>query len=85
MRVSLVSVPVQDPLKAHEIYTQKLGFKSKEFDPDNKLAIVVSATVPDGVAVLLEPCKGSFLESYQESAYSANLPIMALKAGVPHI
>jgi len=74
-----VSVPVQDPTKAHEIYTKKLGFKTKEFDPGASLAIVVSADEPDGAAILLEPCRGNFAESYQKSAFKANLPIMALK------
>ena len=78
MKVVLVSIPVQDPIKAHEIYTSKLGFISKEFDPDASLAIVVSADDPDGAAILLEPCQGTFAESYQKSAFEANLPIMAL-------
>jgi len=79
LKVSLVSVPVQDPIAAHEIYTTKLGFKSKEFDPDASLAIVVSVNDPEGTAILLEPCKGSFAESYQKSAFEANLPIMGLE------
>ena len=78
MKISLVSVPVQDPIEAHEIYTTKLGFQSKEFDPDASLAIVVSANDPEGTAILLEPCKGSFAESYQKSAFKENLPIMGL-------
>lgn len=80
MKISLVSVPVQDPLEAHEIYTTKLGFVSKEYDPDAQLAIVVSAEDPQGTAILLEPCKGNFAESYQKSAFAANLPIMGLEA-----
>ena len=80
MKVSLVSIPVQNPIEAHEIYTSKLGFISKEFDPGASLAIVVSADDPDGVAILLEPCKGSFAEDYQQSAFKANLPIMVLEA-----
>lgn len=80
MKVSLVSIPVQDPISAHEIYTLKLGFVSKDFDPDASLAIVVSANDPHGVAILLEPCKGNFAEKYQKSAFEANLPIMALES-----
>ena len=76
LKVSLVSIPVQDPIKAHEIYTSKLGFISKEFDSDASLAIVVSAEDPDGTAILLEPCQGNFAEYYQKSAFEANLPIM---------
>ncbi len=76
MKLSLVSIPVQDPVKAHEIYTKKLGFVSKEFDAGAQLAIVVSAEDPAGTAMLLEPCQGSFAESYQKSAFEASLPIM---------
>ena len=78
MKISLVSMPVQDPIQAYEVYTSKLGFISKEFDADANLAIVVSAEDPDGTAMLLEPCQGSFAESYQKSAFDANLPIMVL-------
>jgi len=80
MKVSLVSIPVQDPISAHQIYTSKLGFISKEYDPEGNLAIVVSADDPQGVAILLEPCKGNFAEEFQRSAYQANLPILALEA-----
>lgn len=76
MKLSLVSIPVLDPIKAHEVYTSKLGFVCKEFDADAKLAIIVSAEDPTGTAMLLEPCKGSFAESYQRSAFEASLPIM---------
>ena len=80
MKIALVSVPVQDPIAAHAIYTKKLGFKSQEFDQQAGLAIVVSAADPDGTAIILEPCKGTFAENYQQSAYAANLPIMVFTA-----
>jgi len=80
VKVSLVSVPVQDPIYAHEIYTKKLGFISKEYDPDANLAIVAAAEDPHGTAILLEPCKGDFTEKYQRSAFETNLPIMGLVA-----
>ncbi|WP_153915727.1 VOC family protein [Shewanella sp. TC10] len=76
MRLSLVSIPVKDSIEAHEIYTSKLGFITKEFNPEHHLAIVVSTEEPLGVSFLLEPCEGSFAENYQASAYKANLPIM---------
>jgi catechol 2,3-dioxygenase-like lactoylglutathione lyase family enzyme len=76
MKINLISMPVQDPIEAHDIYTSKLGFVSKEFDPDSSLAIVVAAENQAGTAMLLEPCKGTFAESYQKSAFDANLPIM---------
>lgn len=80
MKLSLVSIPVEDPIKAHDIYTSKLGFKSKEFDLEAKLAIVVSAEDSAGTAMLLEPCLGNFAEKYQASAFAANLPIMIFSA-----
>ena len=76
MKLSLVSIPVQDPVSAHEIYTSKLGFVSKQFDADSSLAIVVAAEDQAGTAMLLEPCSGTFAEDYQSSAFRANLPIM---------
>ncbi|WP_033077161.1 VOC family protein [Thalassotalea sp. ND16A] len=76
MILSLVSIPVQNPIEAHELYTSKLGFITKEFNPELNLAIVASSEDPQGVSILLEPCKGTFAESYQTSAYKANLPIM---------
>jgi len=76
MKISLVSMPVQDPVEAHEIYTSKLGFISKELNKEARLAIVVSAEDPCGAALLLEPCRGSFAEAYQAAAFEANLPIM---------
>ena len=76
MKISLVSIPVQDPLKAHEIYTSKLGFVSREFNPTASLAIVASKEDPAATAILLEPCSGNFAEDYQRSAFDANLPIM---------
>ena len=68
-------MPVQDPIEAHEIYTAKLGFTSKEFEPDSNLAIVESSDDPDGTAIWLDPCQGNFAESYQKAAFEANLPM----------
>lgn len=79
MKISLISIPVKDPIKAHDIYTSKLGFLSKEFDADACVSIVISAEDPKGTAMLLEPCLGTFAENYQKSAFQANLPIMILE------
>lgn len=78
MKISLVSIPVQDPIKAHEIYTEKLGFVTKEFDEETTVAIVVSAEDPKGTSILLEPCQGSFYEEFQKTAFESNLPIVVL-------
>lgn len=76
MKIQMVSVPVQDPVKAHRIYTTHLGFRSLEFDETAQLAIVVSPEDPDGTQLLLEPCVGTFAEAYQQAAFEANLPVM---------
>ena len=83
MQLSLVSVPVQDPVKAHDVYTTQLGFESKKFDAEALLAVVVSPEAADGTAMLLEPCQGSFAEDYQRAAYEANLPVMVFSAADP--
>lgn len=83
MKVSLVSVPVTDPIKAHKIYTSLLGFETKEFDPEAQLAIVVSPDDSNSTAILLEPCQGSFYEEFKTAAFDSNLPILVLKAENP--
>ena len=76
MKISLVSIPVRDPIKAHDIYTSILGFESREFNPDVQLAIIVSSEDPNGTALLLEPCSGTFAEQYQKAVMDAELPII---------
>lgn len=76
MKVKLISVPVKDPVYAHEVYTTRLGFESKEFDAEAKLAIVVAPEQAEGPELLLEPSSGTFAEAYQNAAFEANLPIM---------
>jgi catechol 2,3-dioxygenase-like lactoylglutathione lyase family enzyme len=80
MTISLTNVFVDDPVKAHAFYTEVLGFRSKQFDPDAHLAIVVSPENPDGTALLLEPRGDSFAKTYQESVYQAGLPIIVFGA-----
>lgn len=79
MKIALVSLPVHDPVEAHEIYTTKLGFLSVEFDAEAALAVVTSAEDPEGTALLLEPCANTFYETFQKDAFEANLPIMVFE------
>jgi predicted enzyme related to lactoylglutathione lyase len=76
MKISLVSIPVRDPIQAYNIYTSILGFKSREYNPDAQLAVVVSPEDPNGTALLLEPCSGTFAEQYQKAAMDSKLPII---------
>ena len=81
MKISLVSLTVQDPIEAHEIYTTKLGFPSKEYDPELSLAVVASPEDPGSTQLLLEPCQGTFAETFQQEAYKSNLAIMIFSDG----
>ncbi len=80
MKIALTSVFVDDPIKAHQFYTEVLGFRSKEFVEEAQLAIVVSPEDPEGTALLLEPRGDSFAKTYQESVYEAGLPIIVFGA-----
>jgi catechol 2,3-dioxygenase-like lactoylglutathione lyase family enzyme len=82
MKITLVSMPVKDPVEAHEIYTTRLGFQSVEFDAEAGIAVVVSPEDPKGTAILLEPCAGNFAGDFQQAAFEANLPVMVF--GVPN-
>ena len=76
LKIALTSVFVDNPAKAHEFYTEVLGFQSKEFNPAGHLAIVVSKDNPDGTALLLEPLGLDFAKEYQEKVYASGLPII---------
>ncbi len=76
MKISMTSIPVDDPLKAFQFYTGILNFKELMYVPDAQLAIVVSPEAPDGTGLLLEPRGDSFYKTFQESAYAAGLPVI---------
>ena len=76
MKITMTSIFVDDPIKAHEFYTDILGFRSKEYVPDAQLAVVVSPEDPNGTALLLEPRGDSFAKEYQEQVYNAGLPVI---------
>lgn len=76
MKIALVSIFVDDPIKAHKFYTEVLSFRSKEFNPDAHMSIVVSPEDPNGTALLLEPRGDSFAKEYQEHVYDAGLPVI---------
>ena len=80
MIIAMTSVFVDDPVKAHEFYTEVLGFETKEFDPDAQLAVVVSPEDPNGTALLLEPHGNSFARTFQENVYDAGLPCIVFGA-----
>lgn len=76
MKIALTSIPVDDPIKAHQFYTEILGFKSKQFDPEHKLAIVESVDEKNDTGLLLEPRGDSFVKDFQEKVYGEGLPFI---------
>lgn len=81
MKISLVSLPVNDPLAAHKFYTNVLGFVSRTFVPEAKLAIVASPEEPEGTGLLLEPSDNPITGPFQQAVYEAGLPIMVFGVG----
>ncbi|KQS30972.1 VOC family protein [Dyadobacter sp. Leaf189] len=76
MKIEMVSVFVNDVVKAHQFYTEKLGFVEKMFVPEAYLAIVASSDQPDGTSILLEPNQNPIASTYQTSLWEANLPVI---------
>jgi predicted enzyme related to lactoylglutathione lyase len=78
MKISLVSIPVNNPVDAFKFYTETLGFIEKMYKPEMWLAIVVSPEEPEGTALLLEPNHNPISKSFQEGVYKAGLPVIIL-------
>jgi len=79
MKIRMVGIPVHDPKKAHEHYTTVLGFKSFMFDPEQMMAIVVSAEEPEGTAIILEPAPMNELSvTFQKGLREQKIPVITL-------
>jgi len=76
MKIKLVSVLVDDPLKAFKFYTEVLGFVERLYMPEALVAIVASPEEPDGTGLLLEPNENPIAKPFQEGVYNAGLPII---------
>jgi predicted enzyme related to lactoylglutathione lyase len=76
MRITLTSIPVDDPLKAFRFYTETLGFVERMYVPDANLAIVASPEEPEGTGLLLEPNDNPISKTFQEGIYAAGMPII---------
>ena len=74
----MTSISVNDPVAAHQFYTEILNFKSFMFMPEAKLAIVVSPEAADGTALLLEPNDQQFSKTFQSELYAKGLPSIVL-------
>src|SRR3954447_3290284 len=76
MKISLVSVYVDDPSKAFKFYTEVLGFVERMYIPEAALAIVVSPEEPNSTGLLLEPNNNPIASTYQQALYNTGLPAM---------
>lgn len=79
MKVKVISVPVQDQVKALQFYTEKLGFVKKIDVPlsgDTRWLTVVSKDEQDGPEILLEPAPVHFepAKIYQKALFDAGIP-----------
>ena len=63
MKIAMVSVFVEDPIKAFEYYTEVLGFEEVMYSPENYLAIVKSPLDSNGTTLLLEPTEPGGIEN----------------------
>lgn len=76
MKISLVSIPVHNPLEAFKFYTETLGFVKKQYIPEQYIAIVASPEEPDGTSLLLEPNAHPVSKAFQEGVYQLGLPLI---------
>ena len=79
MKITLISIPVQNQEKALKFYTEKLGFITKNDVPigdGNRWLTLVSPEWQDGPELLLEPAPKNFEPSrvYQEALMEAGIP-----------
>jgi len=83
MKVAMVSVFVEDPVKAFKYYTEVLGFEEVMYSPENYLAIVKSSLDLDGVSLLLEPIEPGGIEiakKYKHELYKMGMPAISFSA-----
>jgi catechol 2,3-dioxygenase-like lactoylglutathione lyase family enzyme len=76
MKIQLVSVMVDDPIKAFKFYTEVLGFVERVYMPEAQLAIVASPEDPGGTGLLLEPSDNPIAKPFREGLYEQGLPVI---------
>ena len=83
MKIAMVSVFVEDPVKAFKYYTEVLGFEEVMYSPENYIAIVKSPLDKDGTILLLEPTEPGGIEiakEYKKQLYSMGIPVISFGA-----
>ena len=83
MKIEMVSVLVEDPVKAFKFYTEVLGFQEVMYSPENYIAIVKSPVEKSGTTILLEPAGPGGLEiarKFKKEIYSMGLPVISFSS-----
>ena len=83
MKIAMVSVFVEDPVKAFKHYTEVLGFEEVMYSPENYIAIVKSPLDSDGTILLLEPTEPGGLEiakEYKQKLYELGIPVISFSS-----
>ncbi len=83
MKIAMVSVLVEDPVKAFKFYTEILGFEEVMYSPENYLAIVKSPLDAEGVTLLLEPTEPGGIEiakKFKKELYQMGMPVISFSS-----
>ncbi len=83
MKIAMVSILVEDPVKAFKYYTEILGFEEVMYAPESYIAIVKSSLEGNGVTILLEPTEPGCLEiakKYKSELYTLGIPVISFSA-----
>ncbi len=87
MKIAMVSVFVEDPVKAFKFYTEILGFEEVMYSPENYIAIVKSTLSGEGTYLLLEPTEPDGIEiakEYKKQLYSMGFPVISFSSDDIH-
>jgi catechol 2,3-dioxygenase-like lactoylglutathione lyase family enzyme len=87
MRISMVSVFVENPVKAFKYYTEVLGFEEVMYSPENYLAIVKSPLDSNSTNLLLEPTEPDGFEiakEYKKQLYAMGIPVITFSSDNIH-
>ncbi len=76
IRINVTSVMVDDQAKAHDFYTEKMGFVTKTDEPvgEARWLTVVSPGERDGVELLLEPDGHPAAKPFKEALVADGIP-----------
>ena len=83
MKIAMVSVLVEDPVKAFKHYTEVLGFEEVMYAPENYIAIVKSPLEGSGTYILLEPTEPGGLQiakDFKKELYEMGIPVISFSA-----